>query len=97
MGKTIRLLSEEVVSLKEKLSIAKKGQNKAGAVAERIEVGVGESLATDDFNEDLKEFYPPPELKDWKMGWAVTVASVQKANKRVSAIEQRIIAQGMTP
>ena len=44
--------------------IAEKGQSKAGAVAERIEVGDGESLATDDFDEDLKEFYPPPEHKN---------------------------------
>ena len=95
--KTIRLLSEEVVTLKEKLAVAEKGQSKAGAVAERIEVGDGESLATDDFDEDLKEFYPPPELKDWKMGWAVTSAAVQEMMEKVSAIEQWMIVQGMTP
>ena len=52
------------VTLKERLMNAEKRQSKARAIAEHIEVSDGESLATDDFNENLKEFYLRPELKD---------------------------------
>ena len=93
----VSALSEEVRTLKKQLAFAEQGQSKAGAVAERIEVGDGESLATDDFDEDLKEFYPPPEIKDWKMGWAVASAAIKEMNERLSGVERWMIIQGLTP
>ena len=43
------------------------------------------------FDEDLKEFYPPLELKDWKMVWEVASAAVQEMYEKVSAIKQWMI------
>ena len=69
----------------------------AGAAAERIEAGDREALATDDLDEDLKEFYPPPELKDWKRGLAVANTAIQESIERVGVIEQMMVIQGITP
>ena len=95
--KTIRLLSEEVVTLKEKLAVAEKGQSKAGAAAELVPDGESEMLSTDDILEDIKEFYPPAEIKDWKMGFAFISAYMKDMEEEFRDIRSDLMVLGMTP
>ena len=49
------------------------------------------------WEEDLVEFYPPEQLRDWKQGFAVMKCSMLELHEQVQMLQKELMVLGMTP
>ena len=81
---TIDELTERIQQLEQKLSFARNRNKQASEAGHSPPPPPQEPGAPPEgLEEDLLEFYPPPELKDWKMGWAAMNTVLQEMGEEL--------------
>jgi len=92
---TIDQLTSKILHLERQLRFAGKEETQE---ADQAPPSSQESATPPEgWEEDLIEFYPPEQLRDWKQGFAVMKCSMLELHEQVQMLQKELMVLGMTP
>ena len=94
---TIDQLTDKILQLEQKLSFARNRNEEASEAGHSPPSTQEPGAPPEGWEEDLLEFYPPEELRDWKQGFAVMKCSMMELHEQIQLLQKELMVLGMTP
>ena len=94
-AETIDQLTSKILHLERQLRFA--GKEETAEADQSPPTSQGAPAPPEGWEEDLFEFYPPEQLRDWRQGFAVMKCTMLELHEQVQMLQKELMVLGMTP